>query len=156
MLVMKNKVFAALMVVLYTAFYSVNLYPTDQPFTVTINVFRPIVITVVQELRFPDTMLTGTDINVVVTVASPDAAAFDASGSANRSFVASVVPPSVDATASGVSGAVTVDNFLIAGPTSFNGSGDAHGLRVGATAHVLASTEEGLYSGTVAFRVVYM
>jgi hypothetical protein len=156
MKVKKNKIFVVLMIALYTAFYSGNLYSTDQFFTATISVYRPIIVTVIQGLQFPSTMLTGSDINVVVTVGSPDAASFNANGSPNRSFVASVVQPSIDASAPGVSSVITMDNFLIAGPTSFNGSGDANGLRVGATAHILASTDEGTYSGIATFRVVYL
>jgi hypothetical protein len=128
---------------------------TDQSFGTSLKLFKPITISKIQDLLFPDTTLTGAGIDIVVATADSGAATFNAQGGKNRNITKSVVESSIDMSAPGVVGHVAVDTFVLAGPTAFDASGDANGLKVGATAHVLAASEDGNYTGTATFRVIY-
>ena len=134
---------------------SATVYATDQSFNATLKLFKPITISKVQDLLFPDTTLTGSAFTVVVATGDSGAATFNAQGGKNRNITRSVVESSINMSASGVVGTIAVDTFVLAGPTAFNASGDANGLKAGATAHILAASEDGDYSGTATFRVVY-
>ena len=134
---------------------SATVYATDQSFNATLKLFKPITITKVQDLLFPNTTLTGSAFTVVVLTGDSGAATFNAQGGKSRNITRSVVESSINMSAPGVVGTIAVDTFGIAGPTAFDGSGHANGLKVGATAHVLAASEDGDYSGTATFRVVY-
>ena len=128
---------------------------TDQSFNISLKLFKPITITKVQDLLIPETPLTGSAFTIVVATGDTGAASFDAEGGKNRSITRSVVESSIDMSASGVTGVIAVDTFDLAGPTAFDSSGDITGLKVGATANVLAASEDGDYSGTATLRVVY-
>jgi len=128
---------------------------TDQTFNATLKLFKPIAITKVQDLLFPDTTLTGSAFTIVVLPAASGAASFTATGGKSRNITTSVVESSITMSASGVAGTITVDTFVLSGPSAFDSSGNATGMKVGATAHVLAASEDGNYSGTATYRVVY-
>ena len=128
---------------------------TDQSFNISLKLFKPITITKVQDLLIPNTPLTGSAFDVVVATGDTGAASFDAQGGKNRSITRSVVESSINMSASGVVDVVAVDTFDLAGPTAFDASGDANGIKVGATAHVLAASEDGDYAGAATLRVVY-
>ncbi len=134
---------------------SAGVYATDQSFNATLKLYKPITISKVQDLAFPDTTLTGSAIDIVVAPGDSGAATFNAEGGKNRNITKSVVESSIDMSAPGVTGKIAVDNFILTGATAFDGSGNANGLKVGATAHVLADSEDGDYSGTATYRVVY-
>ena len=128
---------------------------TDQSFNVSLKLFKPITITKVQDLLIPQATLTGSAFDIVVATSDSGAAAFNAQGGKSRTITRSVVESTIDLSASGVSGKIAVDNFVLAGPTAFDASGNANGLKVGATAHVLAASEDGDYSGSATMRVIY-
>ena len=128
---------------------------TDQSFSVSLKLFQPITITKVQDLLFPDATITGSAFTVVVLPADSGAASFTAQGGKNRNITKSVVESSVNMAASGVAGNIAVDTFVLSGPTAFDATGNATGIKVGATAHVLAGSLDGNYTGTATLRVVY-
>ena len=135
--------------------FSTTAYATDQSFNINVTLTNSILITRIQNLLFPNTTLTGSAFNVTVATGASGAATFNATGRRNWSITRSVVESSITMSAPGVVGTITVNNFVVAGPTAFDGSGNANGLKVGATAHVLAASEDGDYTGTATFRVVY-
>ena len=124
-------------------------------FSINMNLFAMITVAKVQDLIFSDATLTGSAFNITVATGASGAASFNATGTNNRSITRSVVQSSVNMTATGVTGTIAVDTFVLAGPTAFDASGNANGLKVGATAHVLATSEDGNYSGSGTFRIVY-
>ena len=128
---------------------------TDQSFGASLKLFKPITITKVQDLLFPDTTLTGSAFTIAVLPADSGAATFNAQGGKNRSIIKSVVESSINMSASGVTGNIAVDTFVLSGPSAFDASGNANAIKVGATAHVLAASEDGNYTGTATLRVVY-
>lgn len=128
---------------------------TDQSFNISLKLFKPITITKVQDLLFPDTTLTGSAFNITVATTDSGAASFNAQGGKNRSITRSVVESSINMSAPGVATSIAVDTFSLSGPTAFDASGDANGLKVGAVAHVLALSEDGDYTGTATLRVIY-
>ena len=134
---------------------SVNVMATDQSFSVSIELVKPITITKTQDLFFPTTVLTGSAVDVVILPADSGAASFYAQGGKSRNITRSVVESGIEASASGVTGTISVDTFVISGPTAFDVSGFANGIKVGATAHILAASADGLYAGTATLRIVY-
>ena len=128
---------------------------TDQSFNISLKLFKPITITKVQDLLIPQATLTGSAFNIVVATGDSGAAAFNAQGGKSRTISRDVVEDTIDLSASGVTGKIAVDTFVLAGPTAFDASGNANGLKVGATAHVLATSADGDYSGTATMRVIY-
>ena len=135
---------------------STAAYATDQAFNATLKLFKPITITKVQDLSFPDTTITGSAITLTVLPADSTAASFTATGGNNRTFTKSVVEASINMSAPLVVGNIAVDTFVLsATPTAFDATGNATGLKVGATAHILAGSLDGNYTGAATFRVVY-
>jgi hypothetical protein len=134
---------------------SSTVMATDQSFNITLKLFKPITITKVQDLLFPDATITGSPINLVVNTGDSGAATFNAQGGNSRSITRSVVESSINMSAPGVAGNIAVDTWVLSGPTAFDGSGNANGIKVGATAHILAGSLDGNYTGTATFRVVY-
>ena len=134
---------------------SMNAMATDQSYNLSLRLLKPITITKVQDLSFPDRTITGSAFNVVVATGNSGAAIFTAQGSKYRSITKSVVESTINMSAPGVVGTIAVDTFSFTGTTSFDGSGNATGLKVGATAHILASSQDGNYSGSATYRVVY-
>ena len=128
---------------------------TDQSFSTSLKLFQPITITKAQDLLFPDTTLTSSAFNITVLPADSGAATFNAQGGKNRNITKSVVESSINMSASGVTGTIAVDTFVLSGPTAFDSTGNANGIKVGATAHILAASQDGNYSGTATLRVVY-
>lgn len=144
-----------LFVMMMALMVSANAMATDQSFNASLKLFKPITITKVQDLLFPETTLTGSAINLVVLPADSGAANFNAQGGKSRNITKSIVESSINMSAPGVTGNIAVDTFVLDGPTAFDASGDANGIKVGATAHILAGSEDGNYSGTATLRVVY-
>lgn len=144
-----------LFVMIFALTISASAMATDQSFNTSLKLFKPITITKVQDLLFPDTTLTGSAFNIVVLPADSGAATFNAQGGKNRNLTKSIVESSINMSAPGVTGTIAVDTFVLSGPTAFDSAGDANGIKVGATAHVLAASEDGNYSGTATLRVVY-
>ena len=128
---------------------------TDQSFNASLKLFKPITISKIQDLLFPDTTLTGSAFTIAVLPADSGAATFNAQGGKSRSITKSIVESSINMSASGVAGTIAVDTFVLSGPTAFDASGNANAIKVGATAHVLAASEDGNYTGTATLRVVY-
>jgi len=144
-----------LFIMMFALTVSASAMATDQSFSTTLKLFKPITITKVQDLLFPDATLTGSDFDIVVLPAASGAASFTAVGGKNRVIVSSVVESGISMSAPGVVGTIAVNTFVLSGPTAFDSSGNITGLKVGATAHVLAASEDGNYSGTATYRVVY-
>jgi len=128
---------------------------TDQSFSTSLKLFQPITISKVQDLLFPNTTLTGSAFTIAVLPADSGAASFNAQGGKNRNITKSVVESSINMSASGVVGNIAVDTFVLTGPTAFDSTGNITAIKVGATAHVLAASLDGNYSGTATLRVVY-
>ena len=128
---------------------------TDQSFSTSLKLFQPITISKVQDLLFPNTTLTGSAFTIAVLPADSGAASFNAQGGKNRNITKSVVESSINMSASGVVGNIAVDTFVLTGPTAFDSTGNITAIKVGATAHVLAASLDGNYTGTATLRVVY-
>jgi hypothetical protein len=137
------------------AMLSATAMATDRSFNVTLKLYKPITIDKVQDLLFPDATLTGSAFDIAVATSDTGAAAFNAQGGKNRSISSSIVESSISMSAPGVATSIAVDNFVVSAPTAFDNSGNANGIKVGATAHVLSNSEDGNYSGTATMRVVY-
>jgi Domain of unknown function (DUF4402) len=146
-----NKIFVMLCMLMVSA----SAMATDQSFNANLKLFKPITISKVQDLLFPDTTLTGSAFNIVVLPADSGAANFTSQGGKNRSITKSIVQSSINMSASGVVGTIAVGTFVLSGPTAFDASGNITGIKVGATANVLAASEDGNYTGTATLRVVY-
>jgi hypothetical protein len=132
-----------------------SVWATDASFNASIRVSHGILITKVQDLIFPNTMLTGANFNVTVAATAAGAATFNARGRANRNLTRSVVQSSITLSAPGVASTITVSNFTLRGPTRFDSTGWANNLRVGARARVRSNSVDGDYVGVATFRVVY-
>ena len=128
---------------------------TDQSMVASLMLYTPITITKVQDLSFPDTVISGTSKNIQVTTASTNAATFNAHGTKNRNLTRAVVESSIIMSAPGVTGTITVNSFSRTGPTVFDSNGNANGFKVGATARVLSTSLDGNYVGSATFRIVY-
>ena len=128
---------------------------TDQGFSTALNLFKPIAITKVADLSFGNRTITGSAFAVTVATTDSGAANFTATGGNSRSITTSIVESSINMSASGVVGNIAVDTFLLAGPTAFDASGNATGIKVGATAHVLSTSLDGNYTGVATLRIVY-
>ncbi|MEI6093082.1 MAG: DUF4402 domain-containing protein [bacterium] len=130
-------------------------FSAEKAFNLTLKLFKPITITKLQDLAFPDTTLTGAAYDVSVATADSGAATFNVQGGKNRAIATSIVEPNITMSAPGVTGTLTVDSWAIAAPAHFDASGDANGIKVGAVAHILAASEDGNYAGTATLRVAY-
>jgi hypothetical protein len=135
-------------------FMNSNLEAVDAPFNIYLKLFKPIQLTKIADLDFGE-QVQGTAADIVIATSDAGAAEFNATGGKNRAITRSVVEASVNLTAAGVVDPIAVDTFTVDGPTAFDGSGDADALKIGATARILAASEDGDYSGAATFRVVY-
>lgn len=153
----------ALSTVIAATFGIASVQAADETFESTIRLIKPITISEVAGLRFPE-QVAGTAQAVVVTPDDSGAAVFNATGEASKLVVASVVESSIEMTTDdGVGSAkrITVDNFELGGSVlpdgtgAFNGDGDLNNIRVGGTANIEADDIAGSYSGTATFRLVY-
>ena len=126
-------------------------------FLLPVTSFAALTITKVSDLVFPDTTITGAAINLVVAPTAAGAATFNATGGGkNKTFnTRKVVQTSVSMTAPGVAGTIVVNSFTYSStPNKFDASGNANGIKVGATARILSTTLDGNYTGTLTFRLV--
>jgi hypothetical protein len=148
-----KKLITVLAISILTGTYA---YASDLGFNATMKLKAPIALTKVTDLVFPDTNLTGSAFTVVVAAGDAGAANFNATGGKNRTITKSVVEASINMTAVDAVGSIAVDTFTFGGPTAFSAAGVANGMRIGATAHILAATQDSdLYTGSATFRVVY-
>ena len=150
----KRLVMKKLFILISLLTLSATASATDQSFNATLKLIKPITITKIQDLLFPDGTAHGSAYDMVVATGDAGAATFNAKGGKGRNLARSVVESSV-ILSDGGGQTLTVNTFVVAGPTAFDGFGDANGLKVGATLHVLASSHQGTYSGSATFRVVY-
>lgn len=126
---------------------------TDSPFSVSLKLFKPIVISEVKNLAFPDTML-GFSKDLVVSSTDDNSAQFDLVGSSGANIVTAIMENSINLSAPGVSTAVLVDNFTVKAPVALNSSGKGT-IGVGGTAHISSDNQDGNYIGLATLRVVY-
>jgi len=141
------------------ALVSTAALSSDEIFNVTVKLLAPIAIIEDSPLVFPNTQ-SGSASNVVVGTGDAGAASFHATGSPSVAFTKSVVESSIVMELSGGSSGdatkeIVVDTFVLAGPSAFDGSGAASGLKVGGTARILDNDVAGDYSGTATFRMIY-
>ena len=119
--------------------------------------FAALAITKVSDLIFPDTTITGVAQNITVAVTDAGAATFNATGGGhNKTFnQRKVVQASVSLTAPGVAGTIVVNTFSIQhcliNLTIVEMQLE---LKLVRTAHILSTTLDGDYSGTLTFRLV--
>ena len=112
-------------------------------------------ITATHALTFPSTV-AGSISNITVSTYDAGAASFTANGLASTPFTKAIVESSIQMIHSTNAGQnIVVDTFILEGPSVFDLSGNATGLKVGATAHITASNVAGHYSGSGTFRIVY-
>ena len=145
-----NMMFLAILLIFN--FHNVAI-ATDAPFTVSLKLLKPIAISEVRSLAFPDTA-TGNSTSLVVTSGDDSAAKFDLVGSANTNIVSTVVENSIAISAPGVSNSLVVDNFTVKAPLALNSQGRGT-IGVGGTAHVGTDSNDGNYIGAATLRVVY-
>ena len=119
----------------------------DQSFNMGLRLFQPITVTKNKDIVFPTNILTGTDSTIVVNTSDTGAAVFDASGGKNRTLARYVVESTITLAAPGVPVPITVDAISVSGPTAFDSGGEASNFKIGATANILASSEDGDYVG---------
>jgi hypothetical protein len=132
-----------------------NILATDASFNINLKLLKPITLTKIQDLVFPDTVLPGINLDVIVTPLDVGASIFNATGGKNRTITRTILESSVILTSPDSTTTVLVDNFTISGPTAFNVFGEANNIRIGATARILSTNEEGKYAGIATLRVVY-
>ena len=134
-------------------------YAADETFEASIRVLAALAIVENTALTFPDTESRTIAQNVTVSPGSTGAASFNVYGEHNRLVNASIVEPSASATIG--SSTVVFDSFSCGGALSgacqatLDNSGYANGAEIGATAHIPANAQAGLYQGTLTFRVTY-
>jgi hypothetical protein len=132
--------------------FSSNASAVQAPFNISLKLYKPIQLTKISDLDFGN-QVQGTAADIVIAPSDLGAAEFSATGGKNRAITKSVVEASVNLTSG--SDTLLVDTFTVDGPTAFDNSGDATGLKVGATAHILAGTPDGDYVGSATFSVIY-
>lgn len=130
-----------------------NLMATDEQFNATMELLSPITITEVNALTFPDAV-AGTAQAITVLTTDAGAAEFNASGTANTNITTTVVEASINMSDGGGND-ILVDSFTNDAPAAFDGTGNANGINVGATANIEATDPAGSYSGTATLRIVY-
>ena len=126
---------------------------TDAPFAVSMKLLKPIVISEVRSLSFPNTN-TGISTSLIVGSSDEKAAEFNLVGSANTNIISAIVESSISISAPGVSNPVLVDNFTVKAPLALNDQGKGT-IGVGGTAHVTQDSEDGNYIGSATLRVIY-
>jgi hypothetical protein len=150
-----KELFVLIFILMISATAPASTGTVNTAFSINMNLFAIVTVTKVQDLTFPQATLTGSAFTIIVNTGDSGAATFNATGTNSRSITKSIVQSSINMSASGVAGTIAVDTFILAGPTAFDGSGNANGIKVGATAHVLATSLDGNYTGTATLRVVY-
>ena len=133
--------------------FSFQLFSTDETFNASISLLAPISITEINALSFPDAV-AGSNQSLTVLPTDAGAAEFNATGNANSNITVSVVEASINMS-DGSGNDILVDTFAVTAPASFDGSGNANGMKVGATANIEAADPAGSYSGSATFRVIY-
>lgn len=131
------------------------VWALDQSFNMGLSLFQPVSVIKNKDITFPTKILSGTDEIIVVTTNDTGAAVFDAYGGKDRTLVRTVLERNIALSASGVATTIVIDGFSIAGPTAFDSTGKALGLKIGATAKILSDSKDGDYVGVGTFRVVY-
>ena len=126
---------------------------TDAPFTISLKLLKPIAISEVKSLAFPNTA-TGVSQNLVVASNDDNAAKFDLVGSANANIISSVVENAIVISAAGSSKPVVVNGFTVKAPLALNSQGKGS-IGVGGTVHIGEDSEDGDYLGAATLRVVY-
>ncbi len=134
----------------------------NESFSVTMFLKRPLLITEVNSLSFPDTNI-GSSVSVVTEPEDAMATTFLATGIANAAVTGSIVENSITLVTGGssVSEQILVDQFTTGGDMSSKGNavfsslGILKNLRIGATANIRAENVAGAYSGTATFRLIY-
>ena len=143
----------SLLAILFVFNFLYTATASDQPFAVSLRLLKPVVISEVRSLAFPDTT-TGTTSQIVVSSTGDTAAKFEVVGSANSNIVSTVVEHSIVMSAPSVSDPIVVDGFTVQAPLALNELGKAS-VGVGGTAHINNSNEDGDYSGSATLRVIY-
>jgi hypothetical protein len=127
---------------------------TDQVFTVSLKLLKPIIIVETKPLLFADTIITSGSSDFTVHTNDPHAAKFNIAGSANKNVDTMVVEEHIAIVAPKTSKPITVDGFTVRAPVALNGQGKGT-ISVGGTAHVGVDSENGDYMGAATLRVVY-
>jgi hypothetical protein len=132
---------------------------TDMQFNIGISVITGLIVNRTKNLVFPDTMINGGTQLITVAPTDPGAAEFFAQGQKNKKVTSSVLFNTVTLSAPGSSTNITVDLFTISGPNRLSKPpGSAPGtatFKIGARATITPTTEDGDYTGTNTFRLVY-
>ena len=142
-----------LLIILFIINFNNVAMATDAPFAISVKILKPIAISEVKSLAFPNTN-TGSSTSLVVGSADENAAEFSLAGSANTNIVSTVVESSISISAPGVSTPVLVDNFTVKAPLALNDQGKGT-IGVGGTAHINQDSEDGNYIGSATLRVIY-
>jgi hypothetical protein len=128
----------------------------DGPFNIYLSLKQGIVINTLRNLVFPDTMIPTSTQDIVVATSDPGAAEIEVKGGPNRWVISFIVNNTVSLSAPGNSTNITVNNFTRTGGFIMNlGPSGETAFRIGATARIEPSTEDGNYSGSNIFRVIY-
>lgn len=136
---------------------------SEERFNTSFKLLKPISITQQSDISFAE-LKAGKNARVTTRANDNSAIVFSASGQPNTSITATIVEDQITlVTGNGESSEkqIVVNQFTTGGNLNQNGSAtfDANGqlsdLRVGATAHVLASNQAGDYTSNATFRVVY-
>jgi len=102
---------------------------------------------------------SGQTKDVIVDPNDSFAAIFNASGAPNTNFTTSIIENSINIITGDGSDAtkrINVSTFTFSGLTSFDGTGNVNGIKVGATFHILSNNIPGDYSGTATLRIIYL
>ena len=138
-------------------------FAEEELFQVSLKLLKPITLTQQNSLNFPP-VVAGVDTTLVTTPDSSDAVKFTATGEPLTGVTGSVVEDFIIMTTADGNieeQQIRVDAFTTGGDIDSNGSGnfDSNGelnnLRLGATAHIEASDEPGLYTSSATFRLLY-
>lgn len=140
-----------------------SVFAEEELFQVNLTLLEPITLTQQSALNFPP-VVAGVDTTLVTTPESTNAVKFSATGEPLTGVTGSVVEDFIImTTADGLAEEqqIRVDTFTTGGDIDTNGAGnfDSNGelnnLRLGATAHIEASDEPGLYTSSATFRLLY-
>jgi len=142
-----------LLMILYTLNFYNPAMAADAPFSVSLNLLKPIAISEVRSLAFPNTNI-GISTDLIVPSNDENAAEFQLVGSANTNIVSTVIEKSISISAPGASKPVLVDNFTVNAPLALNDKGKGT-VGVGGTAHINNDSEDGNYIGSATLRIIY-
>ncbi|MCP3926995.1 MAG: DUF4402 domain-containing protein [Desulfobacterales bacterium] len=133
-----------------------DCYATDQTFSITITIRKPITILVTQEFDFGTHELTGASFNVTVEPEEKGSAIFKIEGS-NSSVSYTVTEESIQL--SNGKESIKVSDFKVTGGgTTGTGNiaeGELKNVGVGATAYIASNQADTTYFGNATFRVTY-